>query len=237
MIILPELTDKDGKPIVMSFLQLNDYLTCPKRFGHRHYFHDAFEKKSRQQMSGIGLHDLIKRRFKLQEPLPNEHGQLEPVCEGIINRGDILDVELALGSTVDGRPCSFFDDSCRLRSRIDLSLMPGAGASPNVAAILDWKEGRPWEDPLELKIQSLLLKIHKPQLEVVTGFYFWIREHRPGTLYDLSDFAGTWNNLSRWMTGIKFRIEHNDWPPDEGPLCGWCPVTKQQCAFKRDRKT
>jgi len=233
---LPDLVDKDGKPIVLSFLQLNDYITCPKRFGHRHYFHDAYERKSKQQTSGIGLHDMVKRRLKLSEPLPEEYAHLEPVCQHVVNRGDHYDVELALGSTVDGRPCGFFDDSCRLRTRVDLLLTPASGTAPTVACLIDWKEGRPWEDPLELKLQALLLKIHKPQLESVTGFYFWIKELRPGNLYRLDDFEKTWANLYRWMTGIKFRIEGNDWPPDEGPLCGWCPVTKQQCAFKRDRK-
>jgi len=223
---LPEL------PIVMSFGHLNDYITCPKKFWHRYIANDCpKEVKSSQQLSGINVHDVIKRRLKLREPLPQELSQHEPTCAAILaDTESVQHVELGLGCTADGKPCSFFDPACRLRSRIDLCAL----RSP-LAVIIDWKTGKPWEDPLELSVQGLLLKIHYSELETIRAFYWWLRTGKPGPTYTI-DLVKTWNNVARWMAGIKFRIDNNDWPPDENPLCPWCPVSKAQCEFKRDPK-
>lgn len=230
---LPEINSQDGKPIILSYFQLNDYITCPKRFGHRHYFKNCpQENKSRQQTTGIDAHDAIKRRIKLNEPLPSEYESYESVCKEVFeDKGRIKHVELALGCTADARACSFFDDRCCLRARLDLALV----ASPR-ALVIDWKTGKPWEDPFELRLQALLLKIHMPDLEVLTANYYWLKENRLGIPYNVSDVEKTWETVHRYAFGIQRRIVANDWPPDEGPLCGYCPVSYDQCAHKREPK-
>lgn len=220
-------------PLVLSYLQINDYNACPKRFNHRWIAKDCpQEQKSYAQSGGIKEHDALRKRLKLDEPLPPEYVKLEPICSHLVSRGDQKHVELALGCTIDGRPCGFSDDSCRLRTRIDLCLVRAEAA----AVIVDWKTGKPWEDPLELRIQALLLKIHHPHLQFISAFYFWLKENRPGPIYEAIDAAETWQGIVNLTKSIKYRIDNNSWPPDEGPLCGWCPVTKEMCSFKRDRK-
>lgn len=222
-------------PVVLAHLQVNDYNTCPKRFYHRWIAKDCpQEQKSFAQSGGIKEHDVLRKRLKLNEPLPDEYAHLENICNYVTTLGDRKDVELALGCTIDGRPCGFFDDSCRLRGRLDLCLTRTTVGS--VAVIVDWKTGKPWEDPLELRIQAFLLKTHFPDLHFISAFYFWLREGRPGQLYDCSDHETTWAVLVGLTKSIKYRIDTNHWPPDEGPLCGYCPVTKEMCSFKKDRK-
>jgi PD-(D/E)XK nuclease superfamily len=219
-------------PFPVSFTQLNDYITCPKKFFHRYLAKDCpQEVKSRQQNTGIELHDAIKRRFKLHEPLPREFEHHERTCASILTDGESTQhVELGLGCTADGRPCGFFDPGCRLRSRLDF-----VAIRPLAAVIIDWKTGKPWEDPFELNVQGLLLKIHYPELETIRGFYWWLRSGKPGPTYTI-DIAKAWEKISHLMAGIEFRLYKNNWPPDEGPLCPWCPVTKEMCAFKKDPK-
>ena len=149
-----------------------------------------------------------------------------------LTKGDKkVEVELALGCTEIGHPCGFWDAECRLRTRLDVVSYMDRGA-----VIVDWKTGKPWEDPLELKIQALLLKIHKPEIELMLGMFYWLRENRVGKMYDLNGHAKTWDMVCNWAHGIETRLNNNDWPPDENPLCPWCPVSKQQCEFKREPK-
>ena len=224
MDILPEL------PLTMSFLQLNCYKTCPKQFYHRFLAKDCpAEVKTGRQNTGIETHDAIKRRFKLREPLPPELQQHEHTCAAILADTESQQhVELGLGCTADGTACDFFDPACCLRARLDF-----AGLRPAVACIIDWKTGKAWEDPFELNVQALLLKIHYPALETIRGFYWWLRTNKPGHMYEL-DPARAWGVVARQMQSIRFRIDNNDWPPDDNPLCPWCPVSKTQCAFKKD---
>jgi PD-(D/E)XK nuclease superfamily len=214
-------------PVVLSFLQINDYLTCPKKFNHRWIAKDCpKEQKSFQQSHGINEHEVIKKRLKLREPLPPGYEHLDTVCKQIEESDGDKDVELGLGCDGHGNPCGFFDDRCRLRVRIDLCVI-----RPPLAVIVDWKTGKPWEDPLELRLQALLLKIHRPDITAVNGFYFWLKQNRPGVTYQLTDL---WPQVVGWTKSIRFRIDNNDWPPDDNPLCPWCPVTKDMCKFKRD---
>jgi hypothetical protein len=217
-------------PWPLSFLQLNDYLNCPKKLNHKHVAKDAAEVKSWQQKTGIDAHEALKRRLKLGEPLMGEMATHEPAAAMLLNQHGILHVELALGCTADGLPCSFFDnDICRLRARVDVCL-----AQPPAAFVCDWKTGKPWEDPLELKIQALLLRIHYPELTQFTAGYYWLRNSVMGKLTVIDDVQRIWGNVYSWSTGIANRIAQNDWPADENPLCPWCPCSKQQCQFKKD---
>jgi hypothetical protein len=219
-------------PVVLAFNPLNDYVRCPKQFYHKYLAKDAAEKKSYAQTSGIDAHDALKRRIKLREPLPQEYEAYEDAVIPLTKGDKKVDVELALGCDSNGRPCSFFDDACRLRTRIDV-----ASRHPDVPGVVlvDWKTGKPWEDPLELKIQALLWKIHYPETEGTVAFYYWLRQNRVGKMYNLTGLEPkTWNMVCNWAHSIEYRINSNDWPPDENPLCPWCPCSKAQCSFKRD---
>lgn len=226
--LLPDL------PWPLSFLQLNDYINCQRKCFHKHVAKDAVEHKSGQQRSGIEVHDAFKRRIKFNEPLPPELAQHEGAILPILARPGEKHVELGLGATADGRPCGFFDSDCRLRGRIDVCVLD-APAPAKTCFICDWKTGKPWEDPLELKIQALLLRIHYPDLQTIIATYYWLRENRVGKLHNVSRFEDTWNAICRWTSGMKNCMDTGIWQPDENPLCSWCPCSKQQCEFKKDR--
>lgn len=221
---LPEL------PWPLSFLQLSTYLNCPKKLNHQFVAKDAAEVKSWQQTEGISAHEALKRRLKLGEPLPNEYAVYEPACAMLVNQVGDLHVELGLGADKDGHACGFFDDGVRLRARVDCVLARG-----NAAFVLDWKTGKKWEDPLELKIQALLLKIHFPEIETFTAGYYWLRDNIMGKLTTIDDVQRVWGQVYSWSTGIANRIALNDWPADENPLCKWCPVSQAQCKYRKPR--
>jgi hypothetical protein len=71
----------------------------------------------------------------------------------------------------------------------------------DTAAVFDWKTGEEREDPFELEIFGLLLKVHHPELKTVKGHYVWLRNLKLGEEHDLSDFAGTWGKA------VKFHDE------------------------------
>ncbi len=224
--LLPEL------PVILSYSNLSDYLTCPKRFFHKHVAKDIpHETKSAAQTSGTKVHEALKKRLKIREPLPEEFRQYKEVCATVENHNSIKHLEIKLGVYSDGRSCDFFDPAVRLRGTLDLAMLN----SPT-ALILDWKTGKPWEDPFELQIQGLLLQAHYPDLTLVTGSYVWLREAgRVGPLYRLNA-AETWGKVCDLAASIAHRIKANNWPPDDGPLCSYCPVPKIVCSFRRDPK-
>lgn len=226
-------------PIVLSYTNVSHYLTCPKQFWHRDLKKDATEKfKTYAQRSGSGVHEHLKKRLKIREPLPSEYQHHEGICAYLEKHNSIKHMEVKLGVDRSGNPVDFFDSSVALRGVLDLA----CSDAPH-GLLVDWKNGRPWEDPLELKFQAVLLAARWPELTHITGFFYWLRESKIGTLHELDPVAA-WKSIGIIAEAIAGRMRRgNDFPPDEGPLCPWCPVPKGEggpldpvCKFRKDPK-
>lgn len=190
------------------------------------------EEKSKAQLDGTAVHDALRQRLKLNEPLPDEHAAYEPLCAQILSKppSRTLYVEQKLGMTKDGGTCGFFHSDAWLRGTADVALVE---TSTGQAWLGDWKTGKEREDPTELAVQALLLKTAHPGLKKITGNYIWLRNLRAGATHDVSDTDRTLKKVRDLEASIDRRLVNNDWPADEGPLCSFCPVTSQMCEFKR----
>jgi PD-(D/E)XK nuclease superfamily len=223
-------------PVVLSYTNLNAYGNCPKRFWHQYLKKDIpDEVKTRQQFGGTKVHEALKKRLKIREPLPQEFGHHEGVCYHLENHNSIKHMELKLGVRRNGTPCDFFAADVALRGVLDLA----CSAAPN-CLLVDWKSGKPWEDPFELRVQALLLAAHYPELTRFTGFYYWLRTGGVGKTHDL-DPAMTWQMVCNTAKAIQGRLGKHDFPADENALCPWCPVPKgvggpldPVCQFRKD---
>jgi PD-(D/E)XK nuclease superfamily protein len=217
---------------VLNYSALNAYQVCPRRFAHMYVFKDLpRETKSKEQLDGTAAHEALKRRIRLNEPLPAEYATYEPIAKTIFDSDKIKYTELKLGIDVTGLACDFFADDVWLRGALDLVLSSG-----EEALLLDWKTGKTREDPFELEIQGLLLQAKWPSFRRITGHYVWLRDLTIGAAHDCSNTANTLATIKRTEERLRHRAAGEDWPPDEGPLCGWCPVTKEMCEFKRNQK-
>jgi hypothetical protein len=221
---------------VLSFTNMNDYQVCPRRFYHKHVAKDLPpEEKSKEQLEGTAVHEALKRRIRLREPLPEDYAKWEPLCAELDTDDYVKYTELKLGVHRDGGSCDFFLAGVWLRGALDL-VLNGAGQA---ALIIDWKTGKEREDPFELAVQALLLKRRWPELTRITGHYVWLRGNggagKIGAAHDVSDTERTLRTVQAAEASMTRRLASNDWPPDEGPLCAWCSVLKSMCEFKRER--
>lgn len=222
---------------MLSYTLINDYNNCPKKAWHKHIKKDIPKaEKTWQQGKGTVVHEHLKKRLKIREPLPDEFQYLESTCGYIQKHESIKHMELQLGVTADGSSCDFFASGVRFRGVIDLVM-----SNSPAAFLLDWKSGKPWEDPLELKLQSVLLQARYPDLVFISGSYFWLKEMRMGRFYKLNP-QEAWKSLCGTAEAMASRLQRSDWPADDNILCGWCPVPKGDgapldpvCKFRRER--
>jgi CRISPR/Cas system-associated exonuclease Cas4 (RecB family) len=215
-----------------SYSMLNNYDVCPRRWHHMYWLKDLpREEKSEAQTYGDRVHDAMKSRLRIGKELPDEFKACEPLAAQVVGAKHTMHVEVKLGAKWDGDrvvSCDFFDPDVWGRGTIDVALLNGSDA-----LVLDWKTGKVREDPKELELQAMLLRIKHPSLTRITGHYVWLKENRVGQRFDLSDFAGAYRYVQKTLKEIEGRLERNDWPPDEGPLCGYCPVPKDKCEWRR----
>jgi hypothetical protein len=167
----------------------------------------------------------------------DQHLKGEPLADGFHHYAHLYDFppgykvqsELKLGITAAGEPCDFFHEKVYARGVIDVVLKPER--RHDMAILIDHKTGKVREDPSELELHALLLRQAWPQLRTIKGWYNWLANNRMGSVHDLSDVDATWARLVRTQTSIEdaYRLGAAAFPPKQGPLCGWCPVT--HCEF------
>lgn len=219
--------------MILSYSLINDYKICPRRCWHKWIARDVSKAPPSAEMkAGTDFHEAMAERLQKGAALPKHLMIYEPLATQIEtiasdcgrSRLDLI-VEQKLGIDDNGQPCDFFDNRVFFRGVLDVALLGGVHAW-----IGDWKTGNVREDPMELELHATLLLAHWPQLRSICGNYIWLKTNVIGQSYDLYS-----DNRHESILDLANRIKKE--PLEKiatpGPLCRYCPVTRQQCMHKK----
>lgn len=214
--------EKQMKVPVWSYSFLSTYDRCPSQAAAKYVNKTyPYEKENEALRWGNAVHDGMEHRINNNVRLPNDMQQWECFVEDLPK----VEAELKLGVRKDYSPCGFFDKDVYGRGKLDVPIIDG-----DVGFIFDWKTGKEWEDPLELKIGAVLLKAKYPQLKEIVGAYCWLKENKWGQVYDLSDTDST----QKWIDEtMEKAARSNFWTPKRNALCSWCSLT--DCPYYKDK--
>lgn len=207
------------RPIVGTYTLLNTYLNiCPYQANKR-YIEKVIPFSETPEMKwGNQVHSAFELRVGSRKPLPVDMQHWEQFA--VPFDGKPVEVEKKCGISAQGRATGFFDSDVYVRCKLDLTAVNGT-----VGYMLDWKTGgSKYEAPFELEIGAMMLHARYPQLKKIVGQYAWLKENRLGTVYDLSNTAGTWQYVHTTMERIKFDQANDSFEKRKGPLCAHCPV-------------
>lgn len=210
---------------ILSHSFLATYERCPKQAYHKHILKDIPFEETKAIKWGNEVHKALELAINENKPLPTEMGKYAKYLSAL---GDGCTAELSLGITSEGHPCDFWDEACWFRGKLDVLKLNG-----DAGFILDWKTGRPWEDPSELERHGILAMVHFDYLNRIVGAYAWLKEDRIGKTYELNP-TKTVKQLVHLDTQIKqLADEGKEWPARQNPLCGWCPI--KDCRYNPER--
>ena len=204
--------------MIGTFTMLSSFLNCEHAMYRRYIKRDLGPYvQSKEAKWGDDIHVAMQRRIGSKTPLPDTMRQWE--CFAVPFDGKIPLVEQQLAITRQGKATGYWDKDAWFRGKADCVIVEGERAY-----FLDWKSGKSnYEDPFELETGALLLRAKRPQIKTVVGSYAWLKENRIGTLYDLSDFDGTWNRIKELMGQIEAK-KPEEFVKHKSGLCGWCSV-------------
>lgn len=212
---------------VLSFTFLNNFENCPRKAQHIYVLKDLPKQPETPEMKwGNQVHKAFEHRLRANVPLPADMQEYEPFAAAVENADGKKLVEENLAITAGGTATEFFGKDVFIRGKVDVAII-----RDNTAMVIDWKTGKPREEPFEMEVFGLMLKCKYPGITTVTGRYVWLKTNELGKQHDLSNFARTYNELRVRAKQIESMPEGAGWPATPNPLCGWCPVKK--CEFNK----
>ncbi len=219
----------DRVKLVHTFTNLNTYdSTCPHQFYRRYIVKDIPYVETDAMRHGNAVHKAMELRIGNKMPLPPEFAHWEPFAEPFDGRN--AKCELKLGMTKEGTTCDFFAKDAWLRGKLDAVVVNNEKAYLN-----DWKTGNSkYEDRFELDVGALLLQAARPQTKVIKGQYTWLKENRPGTVYDLSCTVLTMKKVDDIVRSIERDRASGQFEKRRGPLCAYCDCF--DCEHNRKNK-
>lgn len=219
---------------VGTYTFYNNFENCPYKAYRVYVVKDIPRVETPEMKWGNDVHSGLEHRIKDGAPLPEKMVMCEPVAAQLAalqhEYGGLVEGKLAIDA--HGWPVGFWDDHVWFRGKLDCAVF-----SAQLAAwIVDWKTGKPREEPFELETGALLLKAHNPKLEVIVGEYFWLQTGKQGMRYTLTNFAQTYGKLQTLRNEMEGYAASGVWPKRKNPLCGWCDVLDCEYNKKGKRK-
>jgi hypothetical protein len=195
-----------------SYTKLTTFERCPK-LGHARYISKTLPYvESEAAKEGNRVHNAIEHYVRDGAALPKD---LEWVTDFIPSKKyeeDIICIERWFN----------FDEQNQLThskswftTKIDFLQIEGG----DIAWILDWKTGKPWEDPDQLSTYSVAVKAHYPRVRHWRGMYIWLKDRKVGEVHTLSPGQ----TFHRLVERVK-AVDTSD-TAKKNRLCGYCDLT------------
>ncbi|HEX8838186.1 MAG TPA: PD-(D/E)XK nuclease family protein [Candidatus Acidoferrum sp.] len=190
---------------------------CPHQWAEHYLRKRVPYYESPEAKYGNRVHTALEVRLRDGTKLPADIEQHEKFVQPLVRYKP--DVELKLGCNAAGQPVGFFDKGVYLRGKLDVVVH-----QDDQSCLFDWKTGKTYEDPFELRVHALLLRINRPQIKRIVGHYVWLKSGQLGRQHDLSGTAITWADIKMLHEKAQRMETEQNFPKVANVLCGWCRV-------------
>jgi hypothetical protein len=209
-----------------SFSALRNYETCPRRYNEYNVARTVKEPDSPAIQAGHALHSAFDARIKNGTPLPLGMGMHEGLLAKFVAAPGTTHAEQKLGLTAEFKPSAFFGKGVWFRTVLDATKVNG-----KVATVIDWKTGKPDDDPTQLKLSAATVFAHLPKVERVrTSYMFLNYDHAEREEYVRDDLPEIWGEILPRVRKLVDARQQQNYPPRPGGLCKrYCAVVS--CPF------
>lgn len=141
--------------------------------------------------------------------------------------------ELELAVDHDKKPCGYWDEDCWQRGKADVAIVNG-----KTGASIDWKTGKPKDDPDQMKLVSALMMSTFPTIESVSikyAFIFHPQAPAETVTYTRDALPHLWSVFERRSAKMESALTAGVFKPKPSGLCPWCPAYNV-CNYAKRRR-
>jgi CRISPR/Cas system-associated exonuclease Cas4 (RecB family) len=211
-----------------SYSALKQYTNCPKQYQEMRVLKNYTIKETEAMMYGKEVHAALEDYVKDGKELAKNYQRFKPMVDTLVNiKGDKYpEYEMAL--THAKTPCDFHSEDRWVRGIADLVIVDG-----DTAFVIDYKTGsNRYPDPKQLRLMSLMLFTHFPDVQRIKGGLLFVMKNSFITEeYIRKDMDKSWGMFEQSLKRLEMSYDNDVWQANPTPLCGWCSVTT--CDFNK----
>lgn len=217
-----------SRPFSWSYSQLNSYETCPRRYQAYNVTKEVVEPENEVLREGKNIHAAFEARINMGTKLPLGMGMHEPLMAKLTKVPGQVYGERKLAMNADFAPTTWFSPATWFRQIIDYTNVRDDG----VAVVVDFKTGKPKEDPTQLELSALSIMAHDESVTTVRTALIFVGydNYTDASTYSRSDITHLWDGILPRVNELKRARDRDEFPPKPGGLCRrYCGV--KSCPF------
>jgi len=225
------MTEDRGIRLSHSYSAIKQFENCPQRYYRQRIRKDIKDEGGVASKHGERIHEMLERRLKDNEDLPQEAAHYEALCKGVekLAQGGELHIEKELVLNANHEPTGWWSDDAWLRSKLDVLVIKGSDA-----VVMDWKTGKRKPDFFQMEIFAGQVLKHFPDIQRVKTTLVWLKDMKMDheTYKRRTDTQGIWGGILMATSRIEQALYFDNWPARPSGLCGYCPA-QPTCKWAR----
>ena len=219
-----------NKQLAHSYSAIKQFENCARQYHAVRILRIPQPEESEAQRYGTAAHKAMENFLMDGTPLPPEFARFAPYVEAVNRARGEMHCEIKLGIRADFSPCEFFAKDVWFRGVPDVLVVSG-----EKARVADWKFGKSsrFADPDQLELMAALVMANQPAVQEVRGTLLFLVANdalqRVYTRPQLPDIFSKWAGRAARIDAAQ---ASGVWNPRKGPLCGYCPVSRDMCEYK-----
>lgn len=234
-----------AKLMPLSFSRLSTFESCEAKFDYLYVTKSVKDQDNEHTIYGTRVHEALETYGRANAPnatpddkgkaalagVPDDAKAFLPLVDKVVAQSGTHLFEQQMAISRDKKPCGWFDSNVWIRGIADVLVVDGSRSW-----CLDWKTGKPKENPTQLQLFAALIFAHYPEVDEVNSVFVWLN-HGTTTkaVYKRSMESHLWLALEPRFDRVQETVDLGVYKPKPSGLCPWCPA-KDMCPDARLRR-
>lgn len=222
-----------NKLMPLSFSRLSTFESCPAKFDYLYVTKSVKDQDNEFTIYGTRVHEALEsygraraasddaaKAVSALEDIGDDVRKHFPIVDRIVDLGGSIFFEHQMALRRDKTPCDWFGADVWIRGIADVLVVNG-----DRAWCLDWKTGKPKENPTQLQLFAALVFAHFPEVEEVRTSFIWLNhDDATNSIYRRPMADHLWLALEPRFSRVQDTVDLGVYPTKPSGLCRFCPA-------------
>jgi CRISPR/Cas system-associated exonuclease Cas4 (RecB family) len=226
-----EVQNSETKPVKLfpiSYSRMSTFENCQLQFEYLYVNKSVSDPGNEHTHYGTRVHESLELYGKERDDkhITRETVKFKPLVDRILSANGDKYFEYQMAIDANREPCDWFSPTVWVRSIADVLVVDG-----KTAYCVDWKSGKPRDNPTQLQMFACMTMLHFPEVEKVKTSFIWLNHDSvsEGTYYR-KNFDLIWSGLESRFSKIQEAVELGVFKPKPSRLCKWC-AARSVCSY------